>query len=309
MYNALGVGAALVHEMIVGLPPPAAETKEHAVSTSPRKGSSGSRGDRADRGHGHRSSSSSPSKGGGKASGKAALLGGRERWVRWGQVGAALLLVGYHGSMRTAERRAERSLEMRTCRRLRDAMDVDAPMMATLRAKLADARSTASADAGTILSAWSFAVEHWQQAAAQKTSQTPIHNMSHTDPEVTRQVVAQALGRSELADDTSEADVVAEVYNLLGIGRLVVSSESVPYFMAAVHAFREQRTRTVHRCPTRHSQPATPIRHAAPSPPSPCPLTTLSSLRDRHNGHLCRTFSESMACLALFAAVVRIPLA
>ena len=45
---------------------------------------------------------------------------------------------------------------------------------------------------GTILSAWSFAVEHWQQSVLQKTSATPIYNMSNADPEAMRVAVGQA---------------------------------------------------------------------------------------------------------------------
>ena len=238
-YNLLGLCAALVHEIALGLPPPVSELKPApaAAAASPVGEPNSERQARRPQSGG---------KAGGKAGGsKAALPGGRERWLSWGQVIAAVLLVAYHGGSRGTERRAERTLEMRTCRKLRDGMDGHGPMMVKLMAKLADARSTATADAGTILSTWSFAVEHWQQATSQKRSQTPVHNMSAADPEGTRQVIAQVLGRSELSEDQPEAEVVTEVYNQLGFGRLVVTPESVPYLMAAVGSFHEQRERTL----------------------------------------------------------------
>ena len=104
-YNVLGLCAALVHEIALGLPPPASELKaapaaaaaspvgelqpEKPVRRPPSGGkSSAVQAERVPRG------SLSPGKAGGKGGGgKAALPGGKERWLRWGQVIAAVLLV------------------------------------------------------------------------------------------------------------------------------------------------------------------------------------------------------------------------
>ena len=82
---------------------------------------------------------------------------GRERWLRWAYVGAALLLVAYHGGTRAAESRAERSVEMRLCKRLREGLDATTPRMSRLLTKFTESRratAAVTADAETILSAW-----------------------------------------------------------------------------------------------------------------------------------------------------------
>jgi hypothetical protein len=231
-YNVVGVGAALAYDLAVGLP-------ALSMDASLRPSSSGT--------HKQRSSSSSSSKSGKAAPSKVAPAG-RERWMRWAYVGGALLLVAYHGTTRAAERRAERSAESRTSRLLRDALKAHTPRMSQLLTKFAESRrttSTVTADAETILSAWTFAVEHWQQALAQRRSQIDVNNISAADPEVTRQAVAQALGRTEVPEDMADADVVAEVYSLMGLNRLLVTPETYPYFVTAVRAHREQRKRTL----------------------------------------------------------------
>ena len=262
LYNVLGLGSAFVYSALIGLPapvtlgaaqsgsvPPAA-VDGAAAAAAAASAAAANVADSAPRRPPSTGSKSRPGpspKFGGKSS-ATKFPAGRERWMRWAQFCVAMLLVVYHGSTRAAERRAERSIEMRTCKRLRDAMDTSSPMMVQLMAKLSETRSTATADAGTILSAWSFAVEHWQQASALKSSQTNINNMSFADADVTRQVVAQALGRSELSEDNSDFEVVTEIYSFVGMNRLVVAPASVPYFMTATRAFREHRARTLAAC-------------------------------------------------------------
>ena len=74
--------------------------------------------------------------------------------------------------------------------------------------------------------------------------------MSDIDPDATRHAIAQVIQRSPLADEATAAastdhEVVSEIYNLLGLNRLVLHEPSVPYFMAAIKSHREHRKRTL----------------------------------------------------------------
>ena len=72
---------------------------------------------------------------------------------------------GGGGGADGARRLEKRSAELRTVKRLRDAMDTHGhPRMARLMGRLAEAHSLATADAATILTVWAFAAEHWQQS-------------------------------------------------------------------------------------------------------------------------------------------------
>ena len=91
---------------------------------------------------------------------------------------------------------------------------------------------------------WAFGVEHWQQATAQATSPTDVNRITTIDAETLQQAVTGALARSEIAREMSDADVVPELYPLLGMHRLLVMPEAVPPFAAAVRSYREHRMRT-----------------------------------------------------------------
>ena len=70
--------------------------------------------------------------------------------------------------------------------------------------------------------------------------------MSASDPEATRQAVAQAMARSELPEGSTvtDSEVVSSLYSLMGLNRLVLYEPSVEYFMEAVQSYRQHRTRT-----------------------------------------------------------------
>lgn len=222
MHNLLGIWAALAYDLAFGLPPSPADAPSIASSSSRRTYNGGRLT---------------------KSMTKPAA-GGRERWLRWAYVAAVALLVGYHATARAAERTNEHSPQMLTCKRLRDAMDRSKPEVLAAVTKFSEARRAVTADAATILGAWTFAVEHWQQANAQKDSPTNVNNMSFADPEVTRQVVAQALGRTDVPESMADTDLVTEVYSAIGLARLFVTPEAKPYFVTAVNAFRLHRLRT-----------------------------------------------------------------
>jgi len=233
LYNTIAIGVALMFESAIGLPPALVDSAKSGSAPPVRRNA-------------HKVAT--PSKATNKVIVSKVVPAGRERWLRWAYVGAALLLVAYHGGTRAAESRAERSVEMRLCKRLREGLDATTPRMSRLLTKFTESRratAAVTADAETILSAWTFAVEHWQQALAQKRSQVSVNNMSVADPETTRQVVAQALGRTEVPEDMADTDVVAEVYNLMGLNRLLITDESKPFFVTAVRSHREQRARTL----------------------------------------------------------------
>ena len=62
---------------------------------------------------------------------------------------------------------------------------------------------------------------------------------------MTRQLVMSALARTELADGVSnDTDLVAEVFGMLGLTRLVVTPRAVTHFGAALRHHRQSRTRT-----------------------------------------------------------------
>ena len=157
----------------------------------------------------------------------------------------ALAVVAYHAALaEPTAARADRTADLRTCKRLRDAMDASSAPFAQLMAKLPEARAAASAAAGTaaaatpaeagsILVAWKLAADHWQQALSQRHSTTNVNNMSAADPEVTRQVVAQVMPRAELTDASPSSDAaISEVYGLLGLPRLLVTEEARPWIRA-----------------------------------------------------------------------------
>ena len=136
-------------------------------------------------------------------------------------------------------------------------------MMRALLAKFAEGPGGASAgvpdgaalplDAPSVFALWLFATEHWQQARQQ--SQPPpsvlsahsidINNLSDADADVTRQLVMSALARTELTDGaTNDTQLVAEVFELLGLTRLVVTPHAVAHFGAALEHYRQSRART-----------------------------------------------------------------
>ena len=90
-----------------------------------------------------------------------------------------------------------------------------------------------------------FAVEHWQQSLAQRRSQIDVNNLASADAEVIAQVVSQAMGRTELPESMSDEDAVAEVYNLMGLNRLLVTPDSKSYLLDALRAQRSQRAKTL----------------------------------------------------------------
>ena len=62
---------------------------------------------------------------------------------------------------------------------------------------------------------------------------------------MTRQLVTSALARTELADDVSDdSELVAEIFGLLGLTRLVVTPHAVAHFGAAIGHYRQSRART-----------------------------------------------------------------
>jgi hypothetical protein len=225
LHNVLGIAAALAFDAVVGMPPPALiQANGQLASPVARR--------------------PSPPKSGAKALAKVAPAG-REQWVQWAQIALAVALVAFHGGSLAVERRADHSADLRMARRIRSAVDVSGPQISRLVDKFAQSRRAASADAETIFAAWAFAVEHWQQSILQRSSQTNVNNLSAADPELTRQTLTQALGRSELPQGLSDAETVAEVYSLMGLNRLLVTPESQPFFLSAVDAVRQHRARTL----------------------------------------------------------------
>ena len=270
--NVLGVVASLAYDTAIGLapspsatPPAGPGAKPASPSGKPHSGTEG----RGYRGGGGRPSSGSSARAAAKASPT-----GRERWVYTSQVVLALVLVLYHGGSKPSDFRSERTGEMAYCRSLRQAMDPAAPMVAQLVKKFSEVSlKPLTADASGIFAMWAFAAEHWGQAVQQQSSSTNINNISSSDPEILRQVVAQAFARSEIPEEMSDEDLVPEVLNLMGMNRLVVKPDVVPHFSAAIASYRRHRHRTaalwttIKRFVNSGGHDGLTVR----APPRPCP--------------------------------------
>lgn len=228
MYNVVGICAALGYECLIGLTPvPPDTSKPHSQSLHATRRS-------------HNKAGSEPMS-------RSTSATGRERCIRFGHVAFAMLIAIYNFRNQSVDVRTERSAGVKLCKRMHEAMDATAPRMSQLMSKFAESLSM-TADAESIFLVWTFAAEHWQQSLAQKQSQVNVNQMGALDPEVTRQAVVQALRGGEVTEDMSDADVLKEVYRLMGINRLLITADARPYFLTAIASYREQRAHYLLAC-------------------------------------------------------------
>ncbi|EOD08152.1 hypothetical protein EMIHUDRAFT_453175 [Emiliania huxleyi CCMP1516] len=97
-----------------------------------------------------------------------------------------------------------------------------------------------TADALTIFALWSFGADHWAQSLQQRQpgAVSLLHGGGDDEP------LRQALARSDVGSLAGgEAAQVAEVFELLGLSRLLVTPEAQARVGAAIDAHRQQRAR------------------------------------------------------------------
>ena len=182
--NLYGIGAALALD---------------AASALPFIGGDKSPGGRAASGHENRNGAGGgvgvgrgghqKGKGGKEKKGAGA---NRERWTRIAQVSAAVVVVAYHSGARLAELRAGRRAEAAMSRQIAAVMDADAPNVAALLGKFGETRPL-TADAASMLSLWTYATEHWNQALALPAAAINVNNLSAADGETLRQVAPDTI--------------------------------------------------------------------------------------------------------------------
>ena len=245
--NTFGIAAALAFDAAVGLPPPShnAVQREAAAAAAAERVRAASAGGGAADGDGEKTPNSKGS--GGRRWGRGAKkkeAAGGGGYPRTAQLVVAGAIVLYHAGARLAERRAERSSEMRVAKGLRAAMDLEEPQISALISRATEGRAAAGAtvaDPATIFAVWGFAVEHWAQALAHRTAPISINAMDAADPEATRQAVWGALARAELPADENISAILPELYRLMGISHLLPPPEATPHLAVAVRSYRQNR--------------------------------------------------------------------